>query len=117
MTATLPEGFVPVPTGKRPAVTFDVDFNRFYLSTSLMKEYRMTPRSRVGLSYNRQSRQLLLDKQARSFYVDKRGYITAKQFVDRAYGKSQAKGKDAVKYEVNKDMSDDRFIVFDETEV
>lgn len=116
MTATLPKGFVPIPIGKRPAVTFDVDFNRFYLSTSLMKEYRISTNSRVGLSYNRQTRQLLIDKNARSFFVDKRGYVTAKQFIDRAYGRSKVRGKTSVKYTVNKDMSDDRFIVFDEVE-
>lgn len=109
----LPQGFEYVPTGKKPAVTFDIRNSRFYLSTSLRGEYDIQHGSKVGLAYNKADRQLLIDLFGRGFTVDKRGYVTSKYFIERSYGDASY-GADSIKYVVNSEISDGPFIVFDE---
>lgn len=117
MTVKLPEGFVRVPLDHKPAVTFDVPRNRFYLSTGLRREFDIAPGSRVGLAYNRADRQLCVDLNGRAFYVNKQGYISSTHFSKRSYGEAINEIESPIKYARSgqfKDFEKSGLIFFDE---
>lgn len=116
MSDKLPDGFRRVPTSKNPAITFDPKNKRFYLSVSLRHELKINTGVKVGLAFNRATRQILIDFEGRSFYVDKRGYISSTQFIDRSYGASAA-DLGTLKYvKSDEDYGSTQFAVFDEVD-
>lgn len=110
----LPNGFIAIKPDTKPQVSFDVGHNRFYLSRTLSKDYGVPLKSRVSLAYNLDTRQLLIDKNGRSFYVDSRGYITSARFTEQLQ-ETIGKNVKSTKYAVNRSQSNARFIVLDET--
>lgn len=113
----LPEGFSDVPTGRKPAISFDVDHNRFYLSQSLRDEFNITEGSRVGLAYNAFERQLCVDLNGRAFLVNRQGYIVSKHFKERSYAGNTDNVRSPIKYVRNSDYKEfeaSGLIFFDE---
>lgn len=115
MTYAMPEGFVLLPSDKTPFIRFDVQMRRFYLTKDLFKTHGLSHKDYVGLAYNKQSKQFLIDKFGRTHYIDARGYVTSarlKEEVHRSHGNDPS--IQAINFAYNEEMSNARFIVFDE---
>lgn len=108
MKRPLPEGFVIVRSDRMPRMTFDKQC-RFYLSQTLKKELGISIGSKVGLAYNPHTDAMLIDKKGRSFNVDKRSYISAKEF---AVTNRLEKHDLPITYEYDEDESQGDFLVF-----
>lgn len=116
MNTHLPAGFESVKPDTKPQVTFDLTHNRFYVSRTIGRSYGVKQGDRVSLAYNHASRQLLIDTQGRSFYIDSRGYITSARFTDHLRKVHDTKAIKSVKYSVNTKQTNGRFIVLDEAD-
>ncbi|MCU7556555.1 hypothetical protein [Macrococcus capreoli] len=118
MSNALPEGFFAIPADKIPQITFDYPYRRFYLSKDFYVTHGLKKGGRVGLAYNRQTRQFIIDKFGNSFYIDKSSYITSarlKEEVARMHG--NASDIKSIIYTLNTDLTNNRFIAFDEYNV
>lgn len=108
----LPSGFKVIPPDSTAKLTFDVDRNRFYLSKDLFSSFKFRKSGRLSIAYNSRDKQVLLDNEGRSYFIDKRGYVTSVRFKEElriANGITSGK----LNFLVNPEMSSGRFVVFD----
>ena len=112
--SNLPAGFKHIPNGLISDITFDMNYERFYVSHRVMDQYGLRFGDRVGLAYDYQNDKLLIDVRASTFFLDRRGYITAKRFSQELKRKSSAYKDMRVRYTLIPEESDERFIVFKE---
>lgn len=112
--SNLPAGFKHIPNGLISDITFDMNYERFYVSHRVMEQYGLRFGDRVGLAYDYQNDKLLIDTRASTFRIDRRGYITSKRFSQELKRKSVEYRDMRVRYTLIPEESDDRFIVFKE---
>lgn len=112
--SNLPAGFKHIPNGMISDVTFDMNYDRFYVSHRVMDQYGFRFGDKVGLAYDYQNDKLLIDTRASTFRIDRRGYITSKRFSQELKRKSTEYRDMRVRYTLIPEESDDRFIVFKE---
>lgn len=118
MSNALPEGFIALPADKTAQITFDFQRRRFYLTKDLYSTYGLKKGGSVGLAYNRQTRQMIIDKFGRTLKIDSNSYITSarlKEEVARIHG-DNPDIKNII-YTINSELTNARFIAFDEFEV
>lgn len=113
--SSLPSGFKQIPNGMMSDVTFDMNYERFYISHRVMEQYGLNFGDRIGLAYDYENNKLLIDTRGTAFYIDRRGYVTSKRFSQEMRSQSHARYRDMrIRYTLIPKESDDRFIVFQE---
>lgn len=110
----LPYGFKPIPNGMISDITFDMNYERFYVSHRVMSQYELDFGDKIGLAYDYQNDKLLIDTKATTFMIDRRGYVTSKRFSQELKRKSTNYRDMRIRYTLIPEESDDRFIVFKE---
>lgn len=112
----LPAGFKKIRSDLTSRLSFDLTHNRFYLSRFLFKNYPIDFNQKVGMAYNAKDDQVLISLNANDFFIDSRGYITSARFAEDMR-KKYKKDNLIIKYAINEQLTDDKFIVFDSADI
>lgn len=109
----LPDGFEYIEPPPRIIIHFNPNYKRLYLSEYIFSEGLARKGSSIGLAYNKQKEELLIDKQGNGFKITADGYILAKQLYEFLLRRSKRLNKDMLYFEFDYNQQDtSRFLVF-----
>lgn len=109
----LPNGFEYIESPPRIIIHFNPDYKRLYLSEYIFSEGLARKGISVGLAYNKQKDELLIDKHGNGFKITADGYILAKQLYEFLLRRSKKLNKDMLYFEFDYTQEDtSRFLIF-----
>lgn len=109
----LPDGFEYIVAPPRIIIHFNPEYKRLYLSEYIFSEGLAKKGSTIGLAYNKEKDELLIDKQGTGFRISSDGYIFAKQLYEFLLRRSIKLNKDMLYFELDYNQQNtDRFLIF-----
>lgn len=109
----LPQGFEYIEAPPKITIRFDPDYKRLYLSKHIFNENLLRIGQSVGIAYNKQTDELLIDKHGTGFRVSVSGYIITKHLFEFFLRRCKELNADKLNYELDySKMDNDRFLLF-----
>lgn len=109
----LPDGFEYIESPPRIIIHFNPNYKRLYLSEYIFSEGLARKGASVGLAYNKQKDELLIDKHGNGFRITVDGYILAKHLYEFLLRRCKKLNKDMLYFEFDYNQKDtSRFLIF-----
>lgn len=109
----LPKGFEYIEAPPKIIVHFDSKYNRLYIPKYLLKENILKEGTSIGIAYNNNTNELLIDTQGHGFRISVSGYIITKHLYEFFLRKCKQLDKEMLHYELNYSIGyTNRFLIF-----